>query len=54
MKHCAKDYTVNKNYIAQWIDLFFKQAMKTNENNSFGAEKTISELLADNKQLLDT
>ena len=28
--------------------------MKTNETNSFGAENTISELLADNKKLLDT
>jgi DNA integrity scanning protein DisA with diadenylate cyclase activity len=40
--------------VAQWIDLFFKQAMVTTEKNSFLAEKTIEELLANNKQLLDT
>jgi len=45
---------MNKNYVAQWIDLFFKQAMVTTENNTFYAEKTITELLHNNKQLLDT
>ena len=49
-----KDNDINKNYVAQWIDLFFKQAMITNESNSFFAEKTITELLKNNKELLDT
>ena len=31
LKHCVADYTINKNYVAQWIDLFFKQAMTTTE-----------------------
>lgn len=34
--------------------MFFKQAMTTTEQNSFGAEKTISELLENNKKLLDS
>ena len=54
LKHAVKDCTINKNYVAQWIDLFFKQAMTTTEANSFGAETTINELLADNRQLLDS
>lgn len=54
LKHTVKDYTSNKNYVAQWIDLFFKQAMITTEANDFGAERLISELLTNNKQLLDT
>lgn len=52
--HSVKDNDINKNYVAQWIDLFFKQAMITNESNSFFAEKTITELLKNNKELLDT
>jgi hypothetical protein len=28
--------------------------MKTSEHNSFGAELTLAELMADNKKLLDT
>jgi hypothetical protein len=36
-------------YVAQWIDLFFKQAMVTTEKNSFFAESTISELIENNK-----
>lgn len=54
MRHSVKDNDINKNYVAQWVDLFFKQAMITNESNSFFAEKTIAELLTDNRELLDT
>jgi hypothetical protein len=54
LKHTVKECNINKNYVAQWIDLFFKQAMVTTEKNSFLAEKTITELLSNNKQLLDT
>lgn len=54
LKHTVKECNINKNYVAQWIDLFFKQAMVTTEKNSFLAEKTITELLLNNKQLLDT
>lgn len=54
LKHTVKDNSLNKNYVAQWIDLFFKQAMVTTENNTFYAEKTITELLQNNKELLDT
>ena len=44
---------MNKNYVAQWINLFFTQAMKTTEQNSFGAEITIEELITDNAKLLE-
>lgn len=54
LKHGVQDYDGNKDYVAQWIDLFFKQAMTTTERNSFFAEKTIQELLLNNKNLLDT
>jgi hypothetical protein len=54
LKHSVKGNDINKDYVAQWIDLFFKQAMTTTERNSFMAEFTIQELLLDNKKLLDT
>ena len=41
LKHSVKDNDINKDYVAQWIDLFFKQAMTTTERNSFKAEFTI-------------
>ena len=49
LKHSVKENDINKNYVAQWIDLFFKQAMVTTEKNSFYAELTITELLTNNK-----
>ena len=54
LKHSVKDNLNNKNYVAQWIDLFFKQAMVTTDKNTFYAELTITELLTNNKNLLDT
>ena len=45
---------MNKNYVAQWIDLFFTQAMITTEANSFGAEVAINELITDNYRLLES
>jgi len=53
LKHCVKDCSLNKNYVAQWIDLFFRQAMMTTEENNFTAEKTIAELLVENYDLLE-
>ena len=53
LKHCVKDNSMNKNYVAQWINLFFTHAMKTTEQNSFGAEQAIEELITDNVKLLE-
>ena len=54
LKHCVQANKSNKNYVAQWIDLFFTQAMITTEANSFGAEVAISELITDNYRLLES
>ena len=53
LMHCVKGNTLNKTYVALWIDLFFKQAMVTTEDNNFGASDTIAELLKDNAKMLD-
>lgn len=44
---------MNKNYVAQWIDLFFTQAMICTDQNSFLAEVAIHELIRDNPRLLE-
>jgi hypothetical protein len=53
LKLCAKDNEHNKFYVAQWISHFFEQSMMTNEDNNMYAQFTVTELLANNKQLLD-
>lgn len=53
LKHTAKGYVRNILYEAQWIDLFFKEAMMTSEENDLMAEGTITELLSTNQELLD-
>ena len=53
LKMTVKDNGLNKNYVAQWIDLFFTQAMICTDQNSFLAELTIHELIKDNVRLLE-
>ena len=53
LKLCSKDNEHNKFYVAQWISHFFDQSMMTNEQNNMLAQDTITELLDNNKQLLD-
>lgn len=54
LKHCIQANSASKNYVAQWIDLFFTQAMITTDANSFGAEDAITELITDNFRLLES
>ena len=35
LKHCVKDYNYNKFYVAQYIELYFNQAMTATEQNNF-------------------
>ena len=53
LKLSVKDNSMNKNYVAQWIDLFFTQAMICTDQNSFFAETAIHELVRDNPRLLE-
>jgi len=50
---CAKNNEHNKFYVAQWISHFFEQSMMTNDENNMYAQYTVTELLANNKPLLD-
>jgi hypothetical protein len=49
----VKDNEFNKFYVAQWISHFFLQSMTTTDKNNLMADATISEILQNNKQLLD-
>lgn len=53
LKLCSKESDHNKFYVAQWISHFFQQSMMTSEQNNLFAQQTISELLLNNKHLLD-
>jgi hypothetical protein len=52
LKHIVADYRVNEFYVSQWINLFFEQAMQSNEQNNLNAEQMITKMLTNNKQLL--
>jgi hypothetical protein len=54
LKHCVKENEFNKFYVAQWISHFFHQSMMCTEINNLKADSTISEILNDNKLLLET
>lgn len=53
IKHTVKNNKKNQFYTAQWIELFLLQSMQNSENNNLNAEKAITELLTNNKILLD-
>jgi inositol 1,4,5-triphosphate receptor type 1 len=53
LTHTVKDYVINEEYVAQWIDMFFLQAMSTGEKNDIYAEPCIQAILTNNKKLLD-
>lgn len=44
---------MNEEYVSQWIDLFFEQALNTGEHTNISAEPTITAILNNNKKLLD-
>lgn len=53
LTHSVQDYELNEEYVAQWIDLFFDQAMSTGEHTNIYAEPCIEAILTNNKKLLD-
>ena len=53
IKHAAKDYRINELYAAQWIDLYFMQAMRSKNENNLKAAPTIADLVKGNKRLLE-
>ena len=53
LKLIVKDNYNNELYASQWIELYFDQAMNTNIDNNIKAEVTLTQLLSNNKKLLE-
>ena len=53
IKRIGQNYYQNELYVSQWINLYFKHAMNTNQINNIGAEDTIISLVDNNKRLLE-
>lgn len=53
IKHLVKGNRLNELYASNWIDLYFDQAMQTADDNDIKAESTITELISNNKKLLE-
>jgi len=51
LKHIVKDNNFNKHYVAQWFSYFADQTLET---RFFQAELIISELLLNNKSLIES
>jgi len=49
----VKDFRLNELYASQWIELYFNHAMRTTAENNIKAEAAITELVQNNKRLLD-
>lgn len=51
IKHVIREYRPNELYASQWIDIFMKHAMKSDQNNLY-VEATLTELVDNNKRIL--
>jgi len=49
----AKDNRVNELYCAQWMGLFLSHAEKSTQNEHLHPEETLTEILSDNRRLLE-
>jgi len=52
IKHTIREYRPNELYASQWLDIFINQAMFTDNQNSFKAEPTLTELIDNNERIL--
>ena len=53
IKHIIKEYRPNEIYASQWLEFFMGQAMGSDEANDIKAEATLTELIDNNKKILD-
>jgi len=54
IKHGIKEYRPNEIYASQWIDLFMKQTMLTNDESNIYADVTLIELIDNNRRILQS
>ena len=53
IKHAIKEFRPNEIYASQWLDLFLKQTMLTNNENNIYADTTLIELIDNNRRILE-
>ena len=53
IKHVIKEYRPNELYAAQWIDFFMRQTMETTVKSEILAEATLTELIDNNREVLE-
>lgn len=53
LKFAVSDNRINELYASQWIELYFDHAMRATAQNNLLAEVAITELVQNNKRLLD-
>ena len=53
IKHTIREYRPNELYASQWVDLFMMHAMQCDQENDLFAEPTLTELIDNNKVVLE-
>jgi hypothetical protein len=53
IKYIIKEYRPNELYCSQWLDLFLLQSLETNNENDIRAEVTLTELIDNNRRILE-
>jgi len=54
IKHTIREYRPNEIYASQWINMFMNHTLSTNEDTDLKAEATLTELIDQNKKILES
>lgn len=54
IRHISQEYRPNELYASQWLQLVIEQALETGELNDINASETLTELMDNNKTVLET
>ena len=54
IKHTIREYRPNQLYATQWLELFLHQSVFTNPKSDLLSEPTFTELIGNNKRILET
>lgn len=54
IRFTIQEYRPNEMYASQWLELFMDQAIRTNKDNDIQASRTLTELIDNNKRILES
>lgn len=54
IRFTIQEYRPNELYASQWLELFMDQAIRTNKSNDIQASRTLTELIDNNKRILES